>query len=238
MDLIPAIDIIDGKCVRLTQGDYAQKKIYDQDPLSVALRIQDAGLNKLHLVDLDGARSKCVVNLGVLQSIAGGTNLEIDFGGGVKTSDDLKRVFEAGASQVTGGSIAVKDPDLFSSWLMQYGADRIILGADVRDGMLLVHGWQQTTEVKLWAFLEKYQQIGVRRVICTDVSKDGLLKGPAIDLYRNLVTDFPQLYIIASGGVSTIKDLEALQLAGVAGAIIGKALYEGQLTLKTLSNFI
>ncbi len=237
MDLIPAIDIIDGKCVRLTQGDFNRKKIYRDRPLDAAKEFEDAGIKRLHLVDLDGARSKKVVNLKVLETLASQTNLKIDFGGGVQSSKDLTNVLNAGAAQVTGGSIAVKNPQLFTEWLLLVGPEKLILGADVIKEKLAVSGWQEQTDLDLWVFLEGYLEKQVRYVICTDVDKDGLLAGPSVDLYQKMVTRFPQLFVIASGGVTTIQDLHILRDSGVQGAIIGKALYEGRITLQQLTNF-
>jgi len=235
MDIIPAIDIIDGKCVRLSKGDYQQKTVYRDNPLEMAKEFQDAGIKKLHLVDLDGAKARTVINLEVLESISRNTNLEIDFGGGVQSREDLLKVFEAGAKQVTGGSIAVNNAELFESWLNEFGVERIILGADVKHNKIAISGWQEQSHWELDDFLEHYLQKGIRRVICTDVSKDGLLQGPAIGLYERLVKAFPQLAIIASGGVSNLQDLKDLKASGVDGAIVGKAIYEGRVTLKQLS---
>ncbi|MDH3711222.1 MAG: 1-(5-phosphoribosyl)-5-[(5-phosphoribosylamino)methylideneamino]imidazole-4-carboxamide isomerase [Cyclobacteriaceae bacterium] len=236
MELIPAIDIIEGKCVRLTQGSFDQKKVYSSNPLEVAQRFEGAGLRRLHLVDLDGARQKKVINLGVLELIASKTKLKIDFGGGVQSTEDLRQVFNAGAGQVTGGSIAYKNPELFSSWLSEFGGERIILGADVIKEKLAVAGWQEQTDQDLWEFIEKYHQ-QIRYVICTDVDKDGLLSGPSTDLYRKMVIKYPELVIIASGGVTSLDDLAELEASGVGGAIIGKAIYEGKITLKQLQNY-
>lgn len=234
MEIIPAIDIIDGKCVRLTQGDYARKKVYNEDPLEVAKGFQDAGLKRLHLVDLDGAKQKHIVNYKVLERIASGTGLHIDFGGGVKSDEDLKIAFDSGARQVTGGSIAAKDPEIFKSWLSKYGPEKIILGADVKDRKIAVSGWQEETDLDLFAFLEDYRAAGARYTICTDVSKDGLLQGPATDLYQEIGEREPEYNLIASGGVSHEGDLDELIEAGVYGVIIGKAIYEGRITLKDL----
>jgi phosphoribosylformimino-5-aminoimidazole carboxamide ribotide isomerase len=237
MEIIPAIDIIDGKCVRLSKGDYTRKTVYAEDPLEVALEFEQAGIRRLHLVDLDGAKAKKVINLPVLERIAGKTGLVIDFGGGVQSTDDLQRVFDAGAEQVTGGSVAVKNPELFEQWLQQFGADKIILGADARKGKVAISGWQEKSEWELMEFVAHYAKKGVRHVISTDVSKDGMLQGPSVKLYQDLVANFPNLSIIASGGVSRYEDLEALSATGVAAAIVGKAIYEGRITLKQLSEF-
>ena len=235
MRIIPAIDIIDGKCVRLSQGDYDTQKIYNEDPLEVALEFQDHGIKYLHLVDLDGAKAGKIINHKVLEKLANRTDLQIDFGGGIRTSDDVRIALESGAKQITGGSIAVKNRDLFLSWLQQYGANRIILGADARDRKIAVSGWLDATEEKLSDFVRAYQQQGVQYVISTDIAKDGMLQGPAFDLYKELMEEVPQIKLIASGGVSTMKDLEQLAEAGLEGAIVGKAIYEGHITLKELS---
>ncbi len=234
MYIIPAIDIIDGKCVRLTQGDYDQKKVYNEDPLEVAKEFADAGVTRLHLVDLDGAKAKHIVNYKVLERIATRTALHIDFGGGLKQDEDLRIAFESGAAQVTGGTVAVKNPDRFLSWLERFGAERIILGADVKNGKIAVSGWQEESQEELLPFLERYLAAGVRYVICTDVSKDGLLQGSALELYGEIRQRFPDLQLIASGGVTEMAEIERLQDIGCFGAIIGKAIYEGRLSLKDL----
>lgn len=234
MHIIPAIDIIDGKCVRLTQGDYSQKKVYNEDPLEVAKAFADAGITRLHLVDLDGARAKHIVNHKVLERIASKTNLHIDFGGGLKKDDDLRIAFECGARQITGGTVAVKDPDLFLSWLERFGPERIILGADVKNGKIAVSGWEEESQEELLPFLERYLAAGVRYAICTDVSKDGLLAGSARELYAEIRAEFPDLQLIASGGVTAIEEVEELREIGCFGAIIGKAIYEGRISLKDL----
>ena len=235
MHIIPAIDIIDGKCVRLTQGDYARKKVYNEDPLEVAISFEDAGLTRLHLVDLDGAKAKHIVNYRVLERIATGTSLHIDFGGGLKSDEDLRIAFENGARQITGGTIAVKQPEVFKSWLATYGPERIILGADVRNGKVAVSGWQEESQEELMGFLEKYTAEGVRYVICTDVSKDGLLQGSAVELYQSIRERFPELKLVASGGVTTLEEVQQLREVGCFGAIIGKAIYEGRISLPELS---
>lgn len=214
IEIIPAIDIIDAKCVRLSQGDYDQKKVYNENPLEVAKMFEDAGVKRLHLVDLDGAKAQHIVNYKVLEKIAGGTNLTIDFGGGLKSDEDLRIAFESGASMVTGGSIAVKKPDVFSSWIEKFGSERIILGADVKGEKIAVSGWVETTDADLMPFVGKFKVLGVDKVICTDISKDGMLQGPSIELYKKILSEFPDLYLIASGGVSSIADIEALQEAG------------------------
>jgi len=237
MEIIPAIDIIDGKCVRLTQGDYAQKKIYNENPLEVAMEFEDAGLRRLHLVDLDGAKAGAVKNWKVLERLAGKTGLVIDFGGGIKTGGDVNIVFNSGAALATIGSIAVKNGPLFVSWLEEYGADRFFLGADVRDEKIAVGGWLETTDRWVYDFIQEYVEKGISKVFCTDVSKDGLLQGPALDLYKNIVGKFPSLHFVASGGVSSFDDVLRLEEAGCAGVIIGKAIYEGRITLNQLKNY-
>lgn len=234
MEIIPAIDIIDGKCVRLTQGDYAQKKIYNEQPLEVAKQFEDAGLNRLHLVDLDGAKAGAVKNWKVLETIAGKTSLVIDFGGGIKTDKDVQIVFESGARLATVGSIAVKNEGEFVRWLLQFGPDRFLLGADVKDEKIAIHGWQETSDWWIYDFIEKYTQHGIKQLFCTDVSKDGKLEGPATDLYKNITKKFPDLHFIASGGVSSVKDLIELEKAGCKGAIVGKAIYENRISLVDL----
>lgn len=237
IELIPAIDIIDGKCVRLTQGDYASKKIYNEDPLEVAKAFEDYGLRRLHIVDLDGAREGRIINYRTLEKIASRTSLIIDFGGGLKCDDDLEIAFESGAQMVTGGSIAVKDPELFSKWIGKYGSKKMILGADAKDKKIAIDGWQSTTEENLIPFIEQYREKGIWKVICTDISRDGMLEGPAIDLYREIRETLPEVYLIASGGVSSIEDIEKLEAAGIPGVIFGKAIYEGRIQLKDLVRF-
>ncbi len=234
MQIIPAIDIIDGKCVRLTEGDYSQKKIYNENPLEVALQFEDAGLQRLHLVDLDGAKAGTVKNWKVLETIASKTKLTIDFGGGIKTEKDVQIVFGSGSALATVGSIAVKDEVLFVSWLQQFGANKFLLGADVKDEKIAVGGWLETTDVWIYDFIEKYINNGVQQIFCTDVSKDGKLQGPSIDLYKNILTKFPSLYFIASGGVATIDDLHQLKEIGCTAAIVGKAIYENRISLQDL----
>jgi phosphoribosylformimino-5-aminoimidazole carboxamide ribotide isomerase len=238
MHIIPAIDLIEGKAVRLTQGDYNQKKEYNARPLEVAQQFEDAGLTSLHLVDLDGAKEKRVVNWKVLELIASKTRLHIDFGGGVQSDEDLRTVFECGAKQVTGGSIAVKKPDVFEKWLSKFGPETIILGADAKNERIAVSGWEEDTKVWVYDFVENYVEKGVKYIISTDVAKDGLLEGPSFDLYRNLQDRFPTLNIIASGGVSGMQDLEVLADMNLFGVIVGKAIYEGRVTLKELSMFL
>lgn len=235
--IIPAIDIIDGKCVRLTQGDYAQKKVYNEHPLEVAMAFESIGVRRLHLVDLDGAKKGAVVNWKVLEAIAGKTGLIVDFGGGIKKEDDLRIVYENGAALATIGSIAVKEPDLFFSWVKQYGADKIFLGADVKEEKIAVGGWLETTELSVFDFLETNVQQGVYNIFCTDIAKDGLLQGPSIPLYKKILERFPAISFIASGGVSAMEDVYALQEAGCNGVIVGKAIYEGRITMKELEGF-
>lgn len=238
IQLIPAIDIIEGKCVRLSQGDYDRKTIYNEDPLEVAKEFEDNGLKRLHLVDLDGAKAHQIVNWKVLERIANHTSLVIDFGGGLKKDKDLEIAFECGASMITGGSIAVKDPEVFESWIARYGADRIILGADVKDRKIAVSGWLEDTSIELIPFLSEYINKGITQVISTDISKDGMLSGPSITLYKEMLEAFPRLVVIASGGVSCIADIEALEEVGVPAVIFGKAIYEGRIALKELSRFM
>ena len=236
--IIPAIDLIDGKCVRLSQGDYEQKKVYNENPLEVAKMFEDNGITRLHLVDLDGAKAKHVVNARVLDQIATKTKLNIDFGGGIKSDDDLKLVFNCGAEQATVGSVAITDKDLFFKWLQYYGSEKLILGADVKDRKIAVSGWLDVTEVKLNSFLEEYKTKGVSYVLCTDISKDGMLQGTAMDLYKELNEVFPTMKIIASGGITNISEIEELNNMGVYGVIIGKAIYEGRILLKDLKRFL
>ena len=238
IEIIPAIDIIDGKCVRLSQGDYAQKTVYNENPVEVAKMFHDAGIHRLHLVDLDGAKAQHIVNYKVLEKISLATDLIIDFGGGLKSDDDLRIAFECGASMVTGGSIAVKNPDIFSTWIERYGGDKIILGADVKDEKVAVSGWTETTDLELMPFIAGYMQKGISKVICTDISKDGMLEGPAIDLYEKMLSAMPDMYLIASGGVSSIKDIEQLQDAGIPAVITGKAIYEGRIKLNEIARFL
>lgn len=238
IELIPAIDIIDGKCVRLSQGDYDSKKVYNENPLEVAKELEAHGIRRLHVVDLDGAASHHVVNYGVLNRIAAQTSLIIDFGGGVKSDEDLRIAFENGAQMVTGGSIAVKDPELFCHWLSLYGSDKIILGADVKDRKIAVNGWKDESACLLFPFLKEYVEKGIHKVICTDISCDGMLQGPSIKLYKEMLQQHPGLYLIASGGVSSMDDIRALEASGVPAVIFGKALYEGHITLKELEQLI
>ena len=234
IELIPAIDIIGGQCVRLTKGDYDQKTVYRDSPAEVAKEFEDLGFKRLHVVDLDGARSKHIVNDAVLKSITTETNLIVDFGGGIKTDEDIEKAFASGASMVTVGSIAVTHPELFMGWLEKYGAERMILGADVRHGKISINGWKEDSEEDLLPFLRKYIDAGVRNVLCTEISKDGTLSGPAIDLYKEIMAAYPELHLIASGGVSSIDDIKALDKAGIPSVVFGKAIYEGKINLNEL----
>lgn len=238
MRIIPAIDIIDGKCVRLSQGDYNSKKIYNENPLEVALQFQDHGIEYLHLVDLDGAKSKHIVNYKVLEKIAAGTSLRIDFGGGLKSDKDLEIAFNSGASQITGGSIAVKDPETFLSWVDQYGSRKIILGADAKEEKVAVSGWLEDSQEELIPFIQNYREKGIQYVICTDIAKDGMLQGPSFELYKEILRQTPRIKLIASGGITEIDDLFKLQEIGCEGAILGKAIYEGRISLKQLEEFV
>ncbi|WP_339712920.1 1-(5-phosphoribosyl)-5-[(5-phosphoribosylamino)methylideneamino]imidazole-4-carboxamide isomerase [uncultured Kriegella sp.] len=239
MRIIPAIDIIDGKCVRLSKGDYDTKKIYNENPLEVAKQFEAHGIQHLHLVDLDGAKSKHIVNHKVLERIATNTALRIDFGGGLKTDDDLRIAFESGAQQITGGSIAVKNRDTFTQWISKYGADKIILGADAMDEKIAVSGWQEESQEELIPFIKSYQAEGIVYVICTDISKDGMLEGPSFELYEKILSQCdPSLKLIASGGISAFDELPRLREIGCEGTIIGKAIYENRIQLKQLENFI
>ncbi len=237
MKVIPAIDIIGGKCVRLTEGDYGKQTTYHDDPLEVATEFESAGLKNLHLVDLDGAKAKKIINRDVLTSICQNTNLHVDFGGGVKDDEQIQHAFDSGVHQVTGGSVAATDRETFIRWLEKYGSGKIILGADVRDEKILVNGWKSTTELKLLDYLEFYRSKGVVYVICTDVSRDGMLQGPSLALYKKVLDRFPELRLIASGGVTSEADLAQLEADGLYGAIVGKAFYEGKLSLKEMSKY-
>ncbi|MCL4151972.1 UNVERIFIED_CONTAM: hypothetical protein GTU68_050604 [Idotea baltica] len=238
MRIIPAIDIIDGKCVRLSKGDYSTKKIYNESPLEVAKQFEDHGIKHLHLVDLDGAKASHIVNYKVLESIASKTNLEIDFGGGLKSDDDLKIAFNSGAKQITGGSIAVKDADTFKSWITNYGANKIILGADAMGEKIAISGWLEESDKELIPFIQAYQKEGIEYVICTDISKDGMLQGPSFELYQRILKDTPKIKLIASGGISTFDELPKLAELGCEGTIIGKAIYENRISLKQLEEYI
>lgn len=234
IELIPAIDIINGQCVRLTKGDYGQKTIYRDSPAEVAKEFEEIGFTRLHVVDLDGAKSKHIVNDNVLRHITTETRLTVDFGGGIKTDEDIKKAFASGASMVTIGSIAVTQPDLFMGWLKKYGAERIILGADVRHGKISINGWKEDSAEDLLPFLQKYVDAGVKNVLCTEISKDGTLAGPAIDLYKEVMAAYPEMHLIASGGVSSLDDIKALDAAGIPAVVFGKAIYEGIINLNEL----
>lgn len=237
MEIIPAIDIIGGKCVRLTQGDYGQKKVYSDSPLEMAKRFEDVGITRLHLVDLDGAKQKKIINKDILESITSATSLKVDFGGGVQSDEAIEEAFRSGAHQVTGGSIAVKNPELFSAWIHRYGGDKIILGADAKAKKIAISGWEETTSIDLVDFIKGYISKGISYVICTDVVKDGLLQGPSIELYKEILSEIKGVKLIASGGVSEVEDLEKLAGLGVYGVIVGKAYYEGRITLEQLASF-
>lgn len=234
IELIPAIDIINGQCVRLTKGDYNQKTVYHDSPAEVAQSFAQIGFQRLHVVDLDGAKSKHIVNVEALQAITSHTKLTVDFGGGIKTDADIEQAFNHGASMVTVGSIAVTQPSLFISWMKKYGAERLILGADVRNGKISINGWKEDSEEDLLPFLKKYVDAGVHNVLCTEISKDGTLQGPAIDLYKEVMSAYPDLHLIASGGVSSIDDIKALDAAGIPAVVFGKAIYEGRIDLNEL----
>ncbi len=237
IEIIPAIDIIDGKCVRLSQGDYQQKTVYNENPLEVAKMFESAGLKRLHLVDLDGAKAHHIVNQKVLESIAMNTDLVIDFGGGLKSDEDLKIAFESGASMVTGGSIAVKSPETFLKWIEKFGTDRIILGADAKNEMIAVAGWQESTGTDIFTFIGNWYSKGIRKIISTDISRDGMLQGAATDLYKKILSSVPETYLIASGGVSSMADILELQEAGIPAVITGKAIYEGRITMEEIRKF-
>lgn len=234
IELIPAIDIIDGKCVRLTKGDYGQKKVYNDDPVAQAKEFEKLGMKRLHVVDLDGAKAKHVVNVDVLRGITVATGLKVDFGGGIKSDDDIEKAFAAGASLVTIGSIAVSQPNTFMRWLDRYGADKVILGADVRNGLVSINGWKEDTSEKLLPFLARYVKAGVKNVLCTEISRDGTLSGPSTDLYREVMEAFPGIHLIASGGVGRNEDIIELDEAGIPAVVFGKAWYEGKINLEEL----
>ena len=230
IELIPAIDIIGGRCVRLTQGDYKQSKEYG-DPVEMAIRFEQAGYRRLHMVDLDGARSKHVVNCEILRAVTKATSLCVDFGGGIKTEEDLNQVFEAGAYMATAGSVAVTNPHLYIQWLQKYGAEHLILGADVRNGYISINGWKEDSSMQLDTFLKSYMEQGTRNVLCTDISRDGMLQGTASEMYRHLMDSYPHMHLIASGGVSSIQDIEELERAGVPAVVFGKSIYEGKIDI-------
>jgi phosphoribosylformimino-5-aminoimidazole carboxamide ribotide isomerase len=236
MRIIPAIDIIDGKCVRLVQGDYAQKTIYNENPFEVARSFEDAGLTHLHLVDLDGAKAGKVVSWQVIEKVTRNTSLRVDFGGGIKTTEEVRRLLDLGVSQVNLGSIAVKAPEKITEWIQQFGSDKIILSADVKNEMISIDGWQQNSAINIVTFLREYIQRGIEHVTCTDIGTDGMLTGPNIELYKKILLSFPQLHLIASGGVSSLEDLYDLKQIGADGAIVGKAIYEGRIALADLKN--
>lgn len=238
MRIIPAIDIIDGKCVRLSKGDYDTKKIYNENPLEVAKSFEAHGIQYLHLVDLDGAKSSKIINHKILEQIATKTSLKIDFGGGLKSNDDLRIAFECGANQITGGSIAVKNPELFKNWIAQFGTEKIILGADANNRKIAISGWLEESKEEVIPFIQNYQNEGISYVICTDIAKDGMLEGPSFELYQDILNQCPNVKLIASGGISTFDELPKLAELGCEGTIIGKAIYEGRITLKQLEEYI
>jgi len=238
MELIPAIDIIDGKCVRLTKGDFTKKIVYNDNPLDVAKGFEEAGLKRLHIVDLDGANGQGLKNLKTLENISGNTSLVIDFGGGLKTTEDIKAVFNAGASIVSIGSVAVKNPDLFSQWIIDFGPKKFLPGADVLDKKIKIHGWKENTGIDIFDFIENLIQLNIDTIFCTDISKDGMMQGPSMDLYKEILKRYPELHLIASGGISCYEDLFTLKEAGCKGAIIGKAFYEGKITMQQIDNFL
>ena len=238
IELIPAIDIIEGKCVRLTQGDYSTRKVYNEDPLEVAKMLEDNGIRRLHVVDLDGAREGRIINYRTLDRIASRTSLIIDFGGGLKGESDVEIAFESGAQMITGGSIAVREPETFGAWIDKFGSERILLGADAKDRKIAIGGWKETTDVELIPFIEGYYKKGITKVVCTDIARDGMLQGPSVELYKEIREAIPTLYIIASGGVSSVADIERLDEAGIPAVIFGKALYEGRIRLRDLLRFM
>ena len=238
IEIIPAIDIIEGKCVRLTKGDYDTKKIYDDDPVEVAKRFESYGISRLHVVDLDGAKSQHIVNHKVIEKIADHTSLVIDFGGGIKSDEDIDIAFASGASLVTIGSVAVKNPEMFYRWVEQFGPQKVILGADVKNGLISINGWKEEGNDELMPFLRKYTDKGIENVLCTDISKDGMLEGPAIELYKRIMAEFPEMHLIASGGVSNMEDIVALEEAGIPAVVFGKAFYEGRITMDELTEFL
>jgi phosphoribosylformimino-5-aminoimidazole carboxamide ribotide isomerase len=237
MRIIPAIDIIDGKCVRLTQGDYGQKKVYNDKPLEVAKSFEEAGLECLHLVDLDGAKAGKVMNWNVIEAVCSKTSLMVDFGGGIKTEDEVNRLFQLGVRQVNLGSIAVRNPDLVGSWIEKFGADKIILSADVKNEVIAIGGWLENSSISIFDFITDYLQKGILYITCTDISTDGMLQGPNVELYKKLLNIFPQIKLIASGGVSKMEDLENLKQINIDGVIVGKAIYEGKIDVATLGNW-
>jgi len=238
IEIIPAIDIIGGKCVRLSKGDYDTQKVYNENPLEVAKEFEANGIKRIHIVDLDGAASKHIINYPTLERIANATNLVIDFGGGIKSDEDLRIAFESGAQMITGGSIAVKEPEKFTRWIETYSPENIILGADAKDKKIAVNGWMENTDTDLISYLNDYIKKGICKVICTDIDCDGMLQGPSTDLYKEILENFPNLYLIASGGISSIEDIEKLEEAGIPAVIFGKAIYEGKVNLKDLQRFL
>ena len=238
MELIPAIDIIDGKCVRLTKGDFTKKTIYNNNPLDVAKGFEGTGLKRLHIVDLDGANGQGLKNLKTLENISAHTSLSIDFGGGLKTTEDVKAVFNAGASMVSVGSVTVKYPDLFSQWIIDFGPEKFLPGADVLDKKIKIHGWKEDTGIDIFDFIESLIKLNIKKIFCTDISKDGMMQGPSVELYKEILKRFPELHLIASGGISCYEDLFTLKEAGCKGAIIGKAFYEGKITMLQIDNFL
>jgi phosphoribosylformimino-5-aminoimidazole carboxamide ribotide isomerase len=238
IEIIPAIDVIDGKCVRLSQGDYQTKKIYNESPVDVAKEFEDAGIKRLHIVDLDGAKQGKIINLKTLETLASSAKLKIDFGGGIKTTEDVQKVLNAGAAMINIGSIAVKQPELVEEWITVFNADKILLGADVKDEDIMIHGWQQSANINIINYISAYIIKGIHQIFCTDISKDGLLQGTSTELYKKILKAFPQLHLIASGGVSSVNDVEELNTIGCSGVIIGKALYEGRIQLNELKNYL
>jgi phosphoribosylformimino-5-aminoimidazole carboxamide ribotide isomerase len=238
IEIIPAIDVIDGKCVRLSQGDYQTQKIYNESPVEVAIQFEAAGMRKLHMVDLDGAKQGRIINLKTLEAVALQTSLKIDFGGGIKATEDVQSVYNAGATFINIGSIAVKQPQLVEEWITKFGAGKILLGADVKDENIMISGWQQSANVNIINYISAYISKGIKNIFCTDISRDGLLQGTAVDLYKKILIAFPQLNLIASGGVASIADVEILETAGCSGVIIGKALYEGKIQMTELKKYL
>lgn len=238
MELIPAIDIMDGKCVRLSKGNFSKKTVYSDSPLEIAKSFEAAGIIRLHIVDLDGANGEALKNIHVLENISGNTSLIIDFGGGIKTAESVKSAFNAGASMINLGSVIIKSPSLFSQWINQYGADKFLPGADVLDKKIKIHGWKENTDINIFNFIEDMLQLKIDKIFCTDISKDGMMQGPSVELYKEILKKFPSLQLIASGGISCYEDLFTLQEAGCKGAIIGKAFYEGKITIQQITDFI
>ncbi|MEA1986183.1 MAG: 1-(5-phosphoribosyl)-5-[(5-phosphoribosylamino)methylideneamino]imidazole-4-carboxamide isomerase [Candidatus Marinimicrobia bacterium] len=238
MRIIPAIDIIDGKCIRLEKGDFSTKKIYNENPLEVAKEFEDNGIQYLHLVDLDGAKKRRIINWNILEQIAVKTKLKIDFGGGVQSENDLKIAFESGAEKITAGSIAVKNHEMVIDWIKKYGSDKIILGADVKNKKITIHGWKERTDINIFSFIKNYSKTGIQEIICTDISKDGMLAGSSNELYNEIKEKFPELFLIASGGISEISDIKKLNDLEIDGVIIGKAIYENRIDLKELKDFL